>query len=365
LLDSITIRGFKSIKAIEELRLRPVNVLVGANGSGKSNFLGAFTFLRAIREGRLRDTVAAAGGAERLLHFGSKATPEMAFSLSFERGTNGYEIKLRPTADDGLHPVQESVSFRNQGFPRSYTETLSPIGATREGGISDPNQKRGVPSYVRGHLGGWCLYHVHDTSESALIRKTAPVDDDKSLRPDGSNVAAFLNRLNVQHPEEFRLITRSVQRVAPFFERFDLKPLRRNPQSIKLEWIHRGSDQYFDVSSLSDGTLRFIVLATLFLQPFQFRPSTIVVDEPELGLHPSAITLLASMISQASQQTQIIVSTQSSLFLDHFEPEDVLVADRIDQATQLRRLDSKELGDWKAHYSLGQMWEKNEFGGRP
>jgi len=156
-----------------------------------------------------------------------------------------------------------------------------------------------------------------------------------------------------------------VQRVAPFFDDFVLEPQRLNPTKIRLEWRHKGSDQYFDASSLSDGTLRFIALATLFLQPQQYRPSVILVDEPELGLHPYAITLLAALIKQAARTTQVIVSTQSSLLLDHFTPEDVLVADRVNGGTQFMRPDPERLQKWLKEYSLGQLWEKNELGGRP
>jgi len=138
-----------------------------------------------------------------------------------------------------------------------------------------------------------------------------------------------------------------------------------NPDKIRLEWSHLGTDAYFDASSISDGTLRFIALATLFLQPRRFRPSVILVDEPELGMHPYAITLLASLMKLASVNTQVIVATQSSLLLDHFEPEDVLVADRVHGGTRLTRLDSAELESWLEEYSLGQLWEKNELGGRP
>jgi predicted ATPase len=197
------------------------------------------------------------------------------------------------------------------------------------------------------------------------MRKTAKVDDNRFLRPDGANLAAFLYFLREKHTAQYSLIVRSVQRVAPFFDDFRLDPLQLRPDDIKLEWRHKASDQYFDASSLSDGTLRFIALATLFLQPEQYRPSLILVDEPELGLHPYAIEMLAALIRQASVTTQVIVSTQSSLLLDHFEPEDVLVADRVDGGTQLTRLDSTELAKWLEDYSLGQLWEKNEFGGRP
>jgi predicted ATPase len=209
------------------------------------------------------------------------------------------------------------------------------------------------------------VYHLNDTSSSSPLRKTARIDDNRFLRPDGGNLPAFLYYLRKKHQEAYRLIVRTVQRVAPFFEDFQLEPLQLKPDDIKLEWRHKRSDQYFDASSLSDGTLRFIALATLFLQPEKYRPSVILVDEPELGLHPYALEMLAALVRQASVTTQVIVSTQSSLLLDHFEPEDVLVANRVNDGTQLTRLESPQLAKWLEDYSLGQLWEKNEFGGRP
>jgi len=362
-LDYITIKGFKSIASVEKLELRPINVVIGPNGSGKSNFIGVFEFLHAVREGRMRDYVTAAGGAEKVLHYGSKTTKEVYFHISFSNQVNQYELKLAPTNDDGLYPSSEVASFWNKNFREPYGEGLPPKQQGREAGISGPNGK--VAGWVRDRLGRWRLYHVHDTSSSSSMRKTAKVDDNEFFRQDGSNLAAFLYYLREKHDESYSLIRRTVQRVAPFFDDFRLNPSRLKPDDIKLEWQHKKSDQYFDASSLSDGTLRFIALTTLFLQPAQYRPSVILVDEPELGLHPYAIEMLASLIRQASVETQVIVSTQSSLLLDHFKPEDVLVANRVDGATQLIRLDSTKLAKWLEDYSLGQLWEKNEFGGRP
>lgn len=218
---------------------------------------------------------------------------------------------------------------------------------------------------MRDHLNSWRLYHFHDTSSTSPMKKTADVNDNRYLRPDGSNLAAFLYYLREKHEASYSLIRRTVQRVAPFFDDFQLEPQKLNPDKIRLEWRHKGSDAYFNAPSLSDGTLRFIALATLFLQPESYRPSVILVDEPELGLHPYAITLLASLIKQASASTQVIISTQSPLLLDHFQPEDVLVADRVDGGTQFTRLDPAKLASWLEDYSLGQLWEKNELGGRP
>ena len=363
-LDYITIRGFKSIASLK-LPLRPINVLIGPNGSGKSNFIGVFSFLHAIREGQLRDYVTRAGGAERILHFGSKTTKEIQFHLSFINGVNQYELTLSPTEDDGLYPSSENTSFWDKArFPRPYNHSLSAREQGREAGISDPNLSR-TPEWVRMRLGGWRLYHLHDTSSSSPMRKTAKVDDNAFLRHDASNLAAFLYYLREKEEASYSLIRRTIQRVAPFFDDFRLEPLRLKPDDIKLEWKHKNSDQYFDVSSFSDGTLRFIALTTLFLQGKQHLPSVVLVDEPELGLHPYAITMLASLIRQASKDTQVIISTQSSLLLDHFDPDDVLVANRAGSATEIARLEPAQLSDWREDYSLGQLWEKNEFKGRP
>jgi predicted ATPase len=197
------------------------------------------------------------------------------------------------------------------------------------------------------------------------MRKTAKLNDNAFLRSDGSNLPAFLYRLQTKDPSSYSVIRSTVQQVAPFFDDFLLRPDPLNEEAIRLEWKHKNSDQYFGASALSDGSLRFIALATLFLQPESLRPSIILVDEPELGLHPYAITMLAELAKQASTSTQVIMSTQSALLLDHFEPEEVLVAERVNGSTSLRRLDDSRLSAWLEDYSLGQLWEKNEFGGRP
>jgi predicted ATPase len=364
-LDYITARGFKSIATIEKLPLRPVNILIGSNGSGKSNFIGVFAFLHAAREGRLRDYVTQAGGAEKVLHFGSKTTRQIEFFLSFGGEVNQYELALSPTQDDGLYPSSETTFFWDKSrYNRPWNDALAPREQGREAGISDPSLKR-TPSWVRARLGGWRLYHMHDTSTSSPMRKTGKVDDNQFLRPDGSNLSAFLYYLQEKDPTSYSLIRRTIQRVTPFFDDFRLAPSRLKPDDIKLEWRHKNSDQYFDSSSFSDGTLRFIALTTLFLQPRNYLPSVILVDEPELGLHPYAIEMLASLIRQASETTQVIVSTQSSLLLDHFDPADVLVANRVSGGTHIERLELEQLRDWLTDYSLGQLWEKNEFAGRP
>ena len=361
-LDTITIKGFKSIASVEALKLGAINIVVGPNGSGKSNFIGVFSFLHALREGHLENYVLRSGGADKILHFGSKVTEKLHIGISFNGGATRYDISIVPNLNDELIPSSEVVLFSHKDSSRSHKDSLEKRG--KEAGISD-SENTGIATYVRGHLNSLRLYHFHDTSASSPMKKTAAVNDNRFLRADGSNLAPYLYYLRKKHASSYSLIRRTVQRVAPFFDDFQLEPQRLNPKSIILEWKHKGSEAYFDASSLSDGTLRFIALATLFLQPEVDRPSVILVDEPELGLHPYAIAMLASLIKQASVSTQVILSTQSPLLLDDFTPEDILVADRVNGGTQFRRLETERLKNWLDDYSLGQLWEKNELGGRP
>ena len=363
MLDSITVEGFKSIASIQDLELGPINVLIGPNGSGKSNFIGVFSFLHAIRSGRLQEYVRRAGGADRILRFGSRTTEELFFYISFDDQTNQYEIRLQATETDTLSPYGEIVYFWDKlRYSKPYEDSL--FGRRGEAGISEQYDK-GIPRHVQNYFDSWRPYHFHDTSSTSPMRKTSIVNDNRFLRTDGSNLAAYLHLLRMKRETEYNLIRRTVQLVAPFFDDFLLQPMAINEEFIRLDWRHKGTDAYFDVSSFSDGTLRFVALATLLLQPASLRPSVILMDEPELGLHPYAITLLAALVKQASISTQVILATQSPVLLNHFDPGDVLVADRVEGRTQLSRLDAGKLRDWLDDYSLGQLWEKNELGGRP
>ena len=335
-IDSITVKGFKSIRSIEDFQLRSINVMIGANGAGKSNFIEIFSLLRAINSSRaLGSYVRRAGGAERLLHFGSRITKEIQLFVSFTDETERYEVSLAPTADDLLYRRLQPVDYLSRA------------------------------RHLRDHINTWCTYHFHHTNARSRMRTPSKLTDNRYLLPDGSNLAAFLYRLRSDSEGSYNQITNTIQKAAPFFVDFVLEPLLLEETKIQLEWRHLGSDAYFDAAALSDGTLRLVALTTLLLQPEWLRPSVILLDEPELGLHPLAISLLASMIRQASVETQVIVATQSPILLDHFEPEEVIVADRENGATRLTRLASAELEDWLENYSLGQLWEKNEIGGRP
>ena len=352
-IRDITIEGFRSIKSIKELKLRPLNILIGANGSGKSNFLGAIELLRTAVLSRtfLFDTVARMGGGSRLLFFGPARTPKMRFRVGFTDNSSDFEAEMRHGDNDMLYPrfsIEDiDVSAEHSGILDAKPGTVPAL------------------ELLGNKVDRWKRYYFHDTTSTSPMKSIVRVHDNRGLNVGGSNLAAFLYLLRKKHADNYTRIREIVQFVAPFFADFALQPLAQNEELIQLEWRHVGSEEYFNAGSLSDGTLRFIALTTLLLQPESLRPSVILLDEPELGLHPYAIHLLAAMLEQSSADSQIIVATQSPILLDYFKPEDVLVAERTNGATEFLRLDSKRLAEWLEEYSLGQLWEKNEFGGRP
>ena len=361
-VEWISVAGFKSMESVQKLKMGRINVVIGANGSGKSNLISVFSFLEAIRGGRLGEYVARSGGGDRMLHFGAKTTDELVIDVSFSNDVNRYQITLVPDESDRLVPAKEVVFFWDKRYSKPFDKPLAPVGA--EAGISK-DVNTGVACWIQGRLDRWRLYHFHDTGPHSPFKKMCALHDNECLRADGSNLAAFLYLLKKRHEKSYNLIRRTIRLAAPFFDDFALMPTAMNEDMIRLVWKHVDSDSYFDASSLSDGTLRFMAMTTLLLQPEEFLPSVILVDEPELGLHPYAITLFCSLVKAASVRAQVVIATQSSLILDHFEPEDILVAKRRQGASTFERLNTEDLEAWLHDYSLGQLWEKNEIGGRP
>jgi predicted ATPase len=350
-LDRIRVAGYRSIRD-QTVELHPLNLLIGANGSGKSNFIGVFRLLHEIVNSRLQIHVAQSGGASQILHFGRKVTEAIELDLAW--GAWGYQCKLIPTVEDSLVFAMELLRT-----PSSRSDSGV---ARRESVLSIISKVPGLKE-IRATLEGWRIYHFDDTSASARMKQAADVHDNRFLRPDGANLPAFLYQIQENRADVFRNLEETIRVVAPFFGTFQLQPDRLNPDKIRLEWQERGSDAYFNADALSDGTLRFICLATLLLQPEL--PSTILLDEPELGLHPYAITVLADLLRSAATRTQVIVSTQSVTLVNQFGPEDILIVDREDGASVFRRLTSQEIESWLDDYALGELWEKNVLGGRP
>lgn len=362
MIRKIIIKNYKSIYDVE-IELTSLNVLIGANGAGKSNFISFFEFLNNIYNQNLQSYCTANGGAENILYYGSKESNSIFCRIFFE-DINFYEFRLLPSQTNNFY-----FDYETTGFNRNYRDkTKMPdwhseswIRGKIESILKDGGKTRYI--YFISHFNSYKVFHFHDTSKTARVKKNCNIDDNSFLREDASNLAAYLYLLKEKYPNNYKLIERTVKSVAPFFKEFDLKPLALNPNSIKLEWKEEGSDIYFDANNFSDGTLRFICLTTLLLQPNL--PKTIIIDEPELGLHPFAVNKLAGLIKSASKKTQIIISTQSINLLENFGVGDVIVVDRDEKQSSFKRLSEDYLKDWLDDYTLGELWDKNIIGGKP
>jgi predicted ATPase len=358
-LQHIKLSGFRSIRELD-LPLSEINVLIGGNGAGKSNFISFFKFMSKLLDKELQLHVGTKlNGADRTLFFGRKTTDKLSIDLHFS--PNGYRAELVPTADDRLVFAKEEVLFF--GDEVSYlggtkTHPLATAGAS-ESALPRPSTSS-PPGHVARYIQDWKVYHFHDTSDTAKVKVAYSVHANDRLMDQGENLAAFLYGLH--ETEAYQRIVQTIQRVAPYFHDFIFLP---EPNDlIRLRWKHRGSEDYFDATMLSDGTLRFMCLTTLLLQPKL--PTILLLDEPELGLHPFALQLLASMMRSASDKTQIIASTQSVTLANQFGWEDVVLVDQVNNESVFRRLQEAEVAAWLENYKLGDVWEMNALpGGTP
>lgn len=382
-IEKITISGYKTIKELKDFRLRPLNVLIGPNGAGKSNFCSFFRLARAFHSfmGGFRSEVARLGGANRLVHQGIKMTPGLRWRLEFSddgtetdahgiglgirrlsngssaRVTHGaWDMTLRAGLDDELEPETTQVLFA-AGEER-FEARAEGTDILKEFMDLTKWVELGDPLFI---INGCMTFHLHDTSSTSRLKQRWSIDDNIQLKADGGNLAAFLLRLRTSAPDYFLRIVRTVRTMVPFFQDFVLEP---EGDFVLLRWSERDSDLVFGPSQASDGMLRIFILAALLLQPEDRLPPLIIVDEPELGLHPYAVEVIAGMFKAASIHTQVIVATQSVNLVDQFDPEDIVMVDRAGCESFFRRLDLEELEVWLQDYSISELWEKNVLGGR-
>lgn len=369
MLERLTLSGFKTIRRLEALEFGPINVLIGPNGAGKSNLVSFFRMLNQMMTppGNLQLFVAKAGGASTLLHSGPATTLQIEAELTFKaiKGVNEYHFRLFHAAQDTLIFAEEKLRFTPRRV-RSEDATWMPLGAGhRESNlIAKASDLKGskTPRILWSFLHDCVVHQFHNTSETARIRQRWNVSDNRALKEDGANLAPFLLRIREQYPLHYQRITETLRQIAPYFADFVLTPER---DTLLLRWRELGSDVVFGPHQASDGTLRGMALFALLMQPKEEMPAVIILDEPELGLHPRAISILAGLLQTASLDSQVIVATQSSVLLDHFEPEQVIVAERDGSESVFRRLDPIKLEAWLEEYTLSDLWDKNVLGGRP
>jgi predicted ATPase len=371
-LDRISVKGFRSLRDAG-FTLTPVTVVIGPNGAGKSNLLSALHMITKARTRSLRQFVGERGGASTLLHYGPKTTPELTLALSFGREDEGelciYVANLGLAAGDSFYFRDERVEYLLRGVASG-----GPIGlGYPESKLEETASTTNRPEVVRANqlIAGMKFFHFHDTSANAPLRQNSRFSDSRELHSDGSNLASFLYALKTNEHEDsqpsWNFINGLVRRVAPFIKELvpDLvSPHRPEQSAIRLYWRDE-RDHLFDVSDLSDGTLRVIALFTALGQPADRCPSFVAIDEPELGLHPAAVGIFASLVRSVSEYCQVLLATQSPALLDEFDPEEVVVTERRNGETTFRRLDSVHLAEWLDDYSLSELYDKNVLGGRP
>lgn len=364
MIERVLLNNYKSIKSAD-IRLGRINLLLGGNGAGKSNFISVFDLLLAVYNQRLGEYVLRHGGTNRMLYNGSKESDEISMLFDFDN-TNTLYLKLQPSQETAKLFVAESGDYfncnndttKNYGSAWNYKRWDNMAEESR---ILDSRTWRS--GYLKKDLKGVQVYHFHDTSRTAPMRGMSNINDNEGLRPDGSNLAACLYKMQQLNPQSFLRLEGVVRSIAPYFKRFKLQPNAFDENMILMQWEAEDTDSYFDSYSFSDGTIRFIALATLLMH--EDRPSTIIIDEPELGLHPFAIVKLAALVRNASVDSQIIMASQSTNLINQFEPENVIVVDREDGQTVFKNLNSEELDVWLDSYSIGDIWEKNLIGGLP
>lgn len=352
-MDYISIKGYKSIYSAS-LEFAPINILIGANGAGKSNFLSFFDFLNSLYEQRLQEYVALNGGVDKMLFQGRKETEEIGAFISFNDKVNSYSFSL--------NAGEESFVFTQEGL--WYYDDMHDIATYGYESNARYSNERNRINYINAYMLGFKKYHFHETGKKSPFNNVSNIENDSYfLYSQGQNLAAMLYAIREGAPTVYKRILKNIQSIAPYFSDFFLQPNKKD--LIRLQWTDKYSDNLYGANDLSDGTIRFIALTILFMQPEL--PHTLIIDEPELGLHPTAIAKLAGMIqSAAARGTKVIVATQSADLVNHFEPEDIVTVDQVKGKTCFNRLNEKELSEWLVDYSIGDLWQRNIIqGGQP
>ena len=371
-LDQLSVRGFKSIRDLEGFKLEDLNVLIGSNGAGKSNLLSLFRMLESIMAKRLQVFAKEEGGSESLLFRGKRHTSTVAILLSFVDGRSQYQISLAPSAN-GFELSDEWIQSKDAEKAKLIAQSTHPVEEDlltwpeghREARAAEGRGSK-FGSDILASIKHWRVYSFQDASCIARAQPPSVAHNSRLLQADGGNLGQVLRYLQRNHPSEYRQIIHVVQLASPYFGSFVHDEEGDASKDANLKWIHVGDDGMVLAShQLSGCTLRFLCLATLLLQPPEMQPTLILVDEPELGLHSLAITLLAEMLQTASEQRQVIVATQSADLISEFEPKDVVVVERVDGESRFTRLDESDLSEWLEEYSLGDLWKMHVLEARP
>lgn len=380
-IKHISLENYKSIKKLD-LELKPLNVLIGSNGSGKSNFISFFNLLQNIIKENLRGYVLDKGGQESFLYYGSKGSKFISVKIDFQTIYKEYHIDDWFNYSFTLMPTNENIfrfdseTINSNLLPdevkqlnvdnKSYETELpnSMISTFNEIENGDPHEFDILLNDVfYPDTPNAQIFHFNDTSDTSPLKSNVANNDNLFLRADGQNLACMIKLIYDKYPDYYRMIVDTIRNIVPDFHEF---VIRQNSDFLTLEWFNKNNvDIPWKAHYLSDGSLRFIALAVLLLMPSELQPQVIIIDEPEIGLHPTALNVLSGLIKRASLERQVIISTQSAELLSQFEPNDVIVVDKKDKSSEFKRLNNADLDKWLENYTLGELWETNIIGGRP
>jgi predicted ATPase len=362
-LKSFSIKGYKTIKEIKDFAPNPINILIGPNGAGKSNFISFFKFLSWMlnSDGKLQEYVSYLGGANDVLHDGADVTKSIDAHIQIEtsQGINEYKFSLMFAKPDKLVFKEEKYRFINKSLDGETSWSTYGVGHEE---AKLPEQDNKTAKTILNLLRKLIVYQFHNTSDTAPMRLKWSVADGRWLKQNGENLGSFLFRLQREQQAYYTRIIKYIRLVLPFFDDFEFY---EEFNQVLLRWKEKGTTKVFNGGQASDGMLRTIALISLLAQPPKDLPAVLFLDEPELGLHPSAIDMLAGLIKTASSYCQVFVATQSISLVNNFELEDIVVIDRKGRNSEYHRPDQENLQAYLEEYSTGQMWDKNILGGRP
>jgi predicted ATPase len=398
MFDYIKIEGFRSFKKVE-LEMPRLAVLIGPNGGGKSNFLDLLMLVAEAGNGQLANGVYKRGGFPNIA-FGFDPSQEAGIELRFKEAL-WWRVPTRG-GDDKLD-VRFKMAVRNYGsiaqvtaesvWQESATEpslcaemvSRGPAGAVlrapNEAGAVVAEERRGVTpselvisqvkdsekypasSFVLRELAGWTLYRDIDVGPEARVRQPTLIRPDVLLLPDGSNLSSVLHSIQQGHPDLWSEILEDLHTAYQDFVKLTV-PAGGGDGKVHLRWFERPYEKEgMSANLLSDGTLKLLCLMAILKTPDP--PSLICIDEPELGLHPDWIKLVAELLQDAAARTQVIVATHSPHIVAKLEPEQVIVTEKVEGETHLNQLKTRDLGNWLKDFSLAELWLSGEIGGRP
>ncbi len=375
MIKSLKIANYKSIRRAK-LTLSNLTILIGQNGAGKSNFISLFKFLERLSEKQLSEYLFQSGGISTFLHKGYEISQEIRFQLELNSEhnslTNIYETRIITDGESHLIDYESFGIWDKEKYnkPSNINKTIQKKESSLKKLAHETPQSPTdyYPKHIYNYLKKLKLFHFHDTSDNAAIKLPQPFDDAYFFKNEGQNLAPYLSYIQSHNYDLYLNIVETVRLVFPNLQDFVLEESLFAKGKILLRWKEKSGENIYTAKQMSDGTLRFICLVVLLSDPVtaDSLPETIILDEPELGLHPFAIHVLAELIQKAATNRQIIIATQSVNLINYFTPKDLLIVERNEKdETIFKKIKDKDFKIWLEEYSLGQLWENNFLGGRP